>query len=287
MRILLRSALTALLCAAAIFAGDALFRASLLDSLRPIVLTPRARAVVRPPVRLTWEGRTEMEILLAPFGETASSLGVHASPFDIEPEHFPREGGYEVEIRAPGWAGWIAATRKFQMHRTSPTTDPDLAADLGPADDSRYLMLAFDAARKARDKARARVKSLRKENATLKGESERLAVQLDEVFVGQEEEFTELAALEADLLDAVNEIRGLREENLALRFRLGSVIPCTVWGYLSYPRPQTIPPSRRVVRVSDTAGNIFRTEEFCAAARRSDSTADSRCLCVGDSFGGQ
>ena len=286
MRPLLRSIATALLCAAAVVAADAAFRSSLLDRVRPIILTPLDRAIVRPPVRLSWEGRDEMEVFLAPFGEVARSLGVHTSPYDIAREHFPREGGYEVEIRAPGWRGWIAAQRKFQMHRTRASTEssPDPGGPESPDDDSRYLQLAFEAARNARDKARTRMRSLRRDNAALRDEARRLEGRLDELYVAQDEDGRELAALEGDLLDATSALRSPRDENAELRFRLANVIPCSAWGYFSFPRPQTIPPSRRIVRVSDTGGNIFRTRDFCEAARQTDSTADSPCFCVGESF---
>lgn len=283
MRTLLRSALTAFLCAAAIFGGDALFRASLLDELRPVVLTPLERSVVRPPVRLSWEGRERMEVFLAPFGAEPRSLGVHESPIDIPLEQFPREGGYEVELRHPEWGAWIGASRKFQMHLRRGTAS-DESAEPAPGDDSRYLMLAYDAARQARDKARARIKELRKDNSDLQDEADRLADRLDEAYAAQDEDTAQITVLESDLLDAVSEIRALRDEIVELRFRLGSVVPCSVWGYYSIPRPQSIPPTRRMVRVSDDRSNVFRTAQFCDEIRRTDPGVDSRCFCVGDSF---
>lgn len=284
MRLLLRGILTAVLCAAAIFAGDTLFRSSLLDNVRPIVLTPLERSVVRPPVRLAWEGRERMEVFLAPFGEPARSLGVHSSPIDIPRDQFPREGGYEIEIRDPDWGDWIGARRKFQMHLHRPTGTDDAVAAPEDTDDSHYLMLAFDAARQARDKARARIKALRKDNADLRAETERLAARLDQSYNSQDDDTAQITSLERDLIDAVGEIRGLREALAAERFRMSTVIPCTVWGYYSFPRPQTIPRTRRMVRVSDDRSNIFRSAEFCEEIRRADPASDSPCFCVGDSF---
>ena len=49
------------------------------------------------------------------------------------------------------------------------------------------------------------------------------------------------------------------QENQFLRLRMDSIPPCTVWGYLTYPRPQTNPPSRLVL-VSDRNGTVFRSE---------------------------
>lgn len=282
MRTLLRSTLTALLCAAAVFAADALFRASLLDRLRPIVLTPLERSVVRPPVRISWEGREPMEVLLAPFGSAPQSLGVHASPVDIPLERFPREGGYEVELRHPEWGAWIGASRRFQMHLTRGEATAAAPADAGG--DDRYLMLAYEAARRARDKSRSRVKALRRDVAELEAEADRLAARLDEAYAAQDEDTAEITALERDLIDAVSEIRALREEVVDLRFRIGSVVPCSVWGYYAFPRPQTIPPTRRMVRVSDDRSNVFRSADFCEEIRRGDPANDSPCFCVGDSF---
>ena len=82
------------------------------------------------------------------------------------------------------------------------------------------------------------------------------------------------------------ENRSLADENAALRLRLSAVNPCTVWGYYSYPRPQTIPVTRRTLMVSDTRGQIFRAQIECETLRRSDPTAVSICFCVGNSFGG-
>jgi len=88
------------------------------------------------------------------------------------------------------------------------------------------------------------------------------------------------------LSQLAEENRALAEENGALRLRLGSVIPCTVWGYYSYPRPQTIPVTRRTLLVSDARGQIFRVQPDCETLRRADPTAASICFCVGNSWGG-
>ena len=56
------------------------------------------------------------------------------------------------------------------------------------------------------------------------------------------------------------------QENQFLRLRMESIPSCTVWGYISYPRPQTNPPSR-IVLVSDRGGSVFRSEADCARVR--------------------
>lgn len=281
---LFRTLLTAFLCGAAIYAGDVLFRASLLERVHPVLLTPLARETARPPVRVAWAGAPEMEIVLTALGQEPRSLGVHSSPFDIAIDEFRREGGYRLEIRHPRWGDWIRTSRSFQVFFTQAAAPGEPATDPGSGD--RYLLVALDAARQARDKARARVKSIRRENYELRAEAERLDSRIDELYDRRDVEDAAAADLEQELVELAEELRGLREENLGLRLRLSSVNPCTAWGYMSYPRPQTIPPSRRIVRVSDLSGNIFRREEDCDAARRTDSTTDSMCFCVGDTWRG-
>lgn len=284
MAFFLRSLWTALLCGAAVFAGDVLFRGSLLQRVHPVLLTPQARETVRPPLRVTWVGPESMELVLTALGQEPRSLGVHSSPFDIPVDEFRREGGYQLELRDPAWGTWIRTRRSFQVFFSAVAQPGEPEPE--PGDGDRYLLVALDAARQARDKARTRVKSIRRENYDLRAEADRLNARIDELYEQRDHEDAAAADLEQELVDLAEELRGLREENLALRLRLSGVNPCTAWGYMSYPRPQTIPPSRRIVRVSDVAGNIFRREDICEAARRSDSTADSTCFCVGDTWRG-
>ena len=74
------------------------------------------------------------------------------------------------------------------------------------------------------------------------------------------------------------------QENQLLRQRMDGVPPCTVWGYLTYPRPQTNPPSRSV-RVSDRNGSVFRSEGDCNRIRSGDPGGSSPCVCVGAVWG--
>jgi len=285
MRSLARSILTALLCGTAVFAADVIFRTSVLDFVRPIILTPLEFSVVQTPLRLRWEGPAQMEVLLSSLDDAPRSLGIQKTPFDISRDEFPRPGGYEVFLRGEGILSWVKASRKFQIQPRD-TSAVDELNETSLLDDSRTLLRAFDAARKARDKARARIRALRKDNATLNSEAARLAVRLDEIFSSEDEEENLLGQLEAQLVEAVAEIRALREHNYGLSLRLSSVNPCTAWGYFTFPRPQTIPPTRRIVRVSDNNGNIFRTDSFCDAHRRADNAALSECFCVGDTWAG-
>jgi regulator of replication initiation timing len=281
---MLRALGTALLCALAVVVADTLFRTSLLSQLRPVILSPADRAVVQPPVQVRWDGPQQMQVFLAATGEELRDLGLQESPFEIGADHLTRAGGYRLELRSPSFGTWISADRRFQVHggREAPEVDGSAAT----ASDIRDLFVrALAAARDARDTARARAKYLKEENVGLRAESDRLNQQLETFHEDQEEDAAEIADLERRLAQFAEESRVLGEENAALRLRLSSVIPCTVWGYYNYPRPNTIPVTRRGLVVSDTRGQIFRTQADCEIIRRADATADTYCFCVGNSWG--
>ena len=270
-----------LLCAAAIIAGDALFRASLLQEMRPIILSPPDHAVVDPPVQVRWEGPERMQVLLAVAGENPRDLGVHQSPLDLGSDQFPRDGGYQLEIRSPRFGDWIRAVRWFQVQAPVPPP-PTPPADHNEDQD---LLHAVKDARAARDRAEAHVRRLRDENAALHEEHAQLTEQVQSLSETHQDDAERQADLEQRLSQLDQENRALADENGALRLRLGSVIPCTVWGYFSYPWPQTIPLTRRVLMVSDVRGRVFRSQIECESLRRVDVTAASICFCVGNSFG--
>lgn len=280
-----RALLTVVLALLGMVAGDILFRASLLHQFRPSILSPSDQAVVEPPVRVVWDGPLRMRVLLSMAGETQRDLGVHESPFDIPSHQFIRDGGYGVELRSLWFGNWIRIARWFQVHEAPPERRPESAVK-----DHRWetkdLLHALAIARAAREKAQERTRFLHEENTALRDESERLAKQLEALYKAQEEDAERTAELEKHLAQLGEETRGLAEENAVMRQRLSSVIPCSVWGYLSYPRPQTIPPIRRIMTVSDLHGQVFRGQPDCELFRRVDPAAASLCLCVGNSWGG-
>ncbi len=282
---MIRALATALLSAAAIVAADIVFRTSLLQDLRPVILSPASQAVLEPPVQVRWDGPQQMRVLLSIAGEEQHDLGIHESPVDLDRDQFPRDGGYEVELQALRFGSWIRAARRFQVHTATAAPAPQDDRSTHP-DEIKNLLRALDAARTARDKAHGRTKFLTEENAALRDESERLAQQLEGLYKAEEDDAARAAELERRLAQLGDENRALAEENAAIRLRLGSVIPCTVWGYYSYPRPQTFPVSRRVLLVSDARGQIFRAQADCEIIRRADPTAASICFCVGNSWGG-
>ncbi len=282
---MIRALRTALLCAIGIIVGDIVFRTSLLREIRPVILTPASQAVLEPPVQVRWDGPPRMRVLLSMADEAPRDLGIHESPVEIGSDQFPREGGYEVELQALRFGDWIRAARRFQVHAPAPAPRPAADHSISP-DEIKNLLRALDAARTARDKAHGRTKFLTEENAALRDESERLAQQLEGLYKAEEDAAARAADLDRRLAQLGDENRALAEENAAIRLRLGSVIPCTVWGYYSFPRPQIIPAIRRLLMVSDTRGQIFRAQADCEILRRTDPTAASICFCVGNSWGG-
>jgi hypothetical protein len=214
---------------------------------------------------------------------------VHESPFVVPLREFPREGGYRVDLQALSFGNWIRATRWFQVHKAEPPKPAPEARPESPPQrpaESRDLLRALTMARAARDKAQERSKSLRDENAVLRGETERLTKQVETLAQTQEEDAAHAEELERRLAQLAEANRALANENALVRQRLSSVVPCTVWGYYSFPRPQTLPVTRRILMVSDTVGRIFRGQLECETLRHDDPTAASVCFCAGNSWGG-
>src|SRR5207253_1703378 len=135
------------------------------------------------------------------------------------------------------------------------------------------------AARSARDRAQDRLKFLREEIRGQRTEGERLSKQLESVFKAQDDEAARTAGLEERVDQLAGENRTLAEENAAVRLRLSNVIPCSVWGYYSYPRLRASEPMAvRLLMVSDGRGQVLRTQPDCELLRRSDSGAASICF---------
>ncbi len=287
---MIRALLTLLGCAFAIFAADILFRRTVLESVRPVILAPPAGEVLAPPVHLEWLGPRSMRVLLTAAGSDRQDLGVNSSPFTLPAEKFPREGSYEVRIESPRFGSWVAAHRTFQIY-VPPAAPAPAEITTPPADPfdrpvrMTDLLRALRAARTAREKANDRVKNLMEENSALREESERLVQQLEALSDNHTADADQIADLERRLALLVDENRILVEEMTTLRMRLSSVSACTIWGYYSFPRPNTVPVTRRLLLISDLRGMIFRTQPDCEVARRTDSSAGSLCFCVGNAWG--
>ncbi len=281
--------LTAVLCAAAVVVGDLAFRRSLLQDVRPIILTPTEQTVTTPPVRVQWEGPPAMRVRLSLAGAEAVDLGLQQSPVTLGPEHFPRDGGYQIEIESPRFGAWVGAERRFQVHThvqppESPAAEPPPTE---PSSEVRDLRQALETVRTERDKEADRARLLSEELAGLREENQRLAKQLEAVSDTVEDDaYQQAGELERRLAQAFDENRLLAEDNAALRQRLATVNPCSVWAYYALLRSQTATAGRRMLVVSDPRGQIFRAQVECEAMRQGDPGALSPCLCIGTPWGG-
>jgi hypothetical protein len=273
----------ALVSAAAVLTTDVAMRSSLLFMLRPRILSPADGAIVTGSVSVSWEGPQPMQATLTGNGQR-SDLGLRESPFEIDASHFPRPGQYGIELRPSRLGSFIVAERHFMVRRghertaeeppnEAPAAEPPPAPP--PGGDATAAQLQAE-----RDQLSAQVEALQAQLSKLREENADLNQSLDEQ---QSESDSRLAAAEQEREALAREHLLALQENQFLRSRMDSIPPCTVWGYVAYPRPQTNPPSRLVL-VSDRTGAIFRSEADCAIARRMDPGGISPCVCVGGVF---
>jgi len=286
---LLRSLGLILLCVLSVIAADFTIRSSVLAYLRPVVLSPRSAAVVRPPVEVEWDGPQRMRLYVRAAGGERVDAGLHSSPAELPAAFFPREGSYDLELVSPRFGGWIRAERKIQVYYAQPTPAAEPTPRTIPtrqrSEGIKDLLRALKAARVARDKASERARFLAEENAALREESERLARQIEVLSSQEDAHDLDRSALERQVAELAEQNRAMAEELSVLRWRLASLPPCLTWGYYSFPRPNTYPATRRVVVISNLAGQIFRNQAECEVARRLDATAGSLCFCAVSPWG--
>jgi hypothetical protein len=270
----------ALVSAAAVDAADLFMHSSLLRVLRPQVVAPADGAIVSGPVTVSWEGPQPMHAVLNGNGQRID-LGRRESPFEIDPSRFPRPGQYALELSDPRFGGLISADRRFMVRRaTNARAAPATAgaAESPPAGERPPTANADIAALMAeRDRMRVDLAALQNEVDTLKQQLAGNNLDLDAT---QADADARLASAQAEQDALAREHLQALDENQMLRQRLQSVPPCTAWGYMAVPRPQTVPPTRFVI-VSNRRGDVFRTEGQCIVTRRADPTGVSACVCVG------
>lgn len=287
---IVRLLLTAIFCGIVVIAADTLFRTSILAPVRPLVLTPTSGRVYQPPVEVQWEGPEQMRLVLRPTGGDPVDLGIQKSPASLPAHVFPRDGSYELELYGVRFPSWVQTRRQFEVFaRTSTAAAPREANAGAPKREKgvglKEILRAIKASRTARDRAHERVRSLSEENAALREESEKLLAQLEALSNAQDEDSTHIHSLEQQLAELRQQNRALFDELQVLRLRLSTLPPCSVWGYYSFPRPNTFPATRRVVVVSDSAGRIFHSQAECELGRRADPTAGSLCFCAAGPWG--
>lgn len=280
---MLRSILIGLAAMLAILAGDLLFRTSLLRLVHPVIVEPTDAATVTPPVRLRWEGPRQMQVTLRYAGRERWDLGIHESPFEIPPAHTGKRGLYSIEIISPTLGAWVSTTRAFAVGAVEEARKPVGQKTLG--EEIGALRKSIIELQVAQDDMRDENTDLYEENAAVREENAILTEELNRIAEAEQRAREQAAALLREHAQLVEAHNRLLDESLQLRARLDSVIPCTVWGYFSYPRPQTIPPSRRTVVVTDTQAEVFRTQRDCEAFRGGDPTNVSPCFCVGSAWG--
>ena len=269
-----------------ILGGDLLFRTSLVRAVHPVIIAPTDGETVDPPVRLEWEGPRRMLVTLRYAGRNSWNLGIHESPFEIPKDHLRERGLYSVQISAPVLGRWINADRAFAIKPPAPQT-PESDETMTLGNQIAALRRSIAELQSAQDEMKDENGDLYEENASVREENAVLTEELNRLADAEQRAQAQAATVQQDHDRLVQEHRALLDEIAQLRQRLAAVIPCTVWGYFSYPHPQTIPVSRRVVTVSDTQGEIFRSQRGCEVYRQGDPGNASPCFCVGSSWGDQ
>jgi len=276
----------ALVCSGAVVATDLAMHSSLLPLLQPRIESPADGAIITGTVTVSWQGPQPMQATLTGAGQR-TDLGLRESPFEIDPARFPRPGQYGIELRASRFGDFIGAERRFMVRRarehgpssdepSAPAPSPPAAPPQEAAGDAALLQAERDQLRNQLDVLEGQLTKLREDNADL-GQA------LDEL---QADTDARLAAADQQREELAREHMLALQENQFLRLRMQSIPPCTVWGYMALPRPQTNPPSRLVL-VSDRSGTVFRSEADCTRIRRTDPTGASPCVCVGTVWSGQ
>ncbi len=266
-----------LVTAVTVVATDLAMNSALLRMVRPIIVAPPDGAITKAPVVVRWEGPQELLATLTGSGLRVD-LGLRQSPFQIDGTYFPRPGQYSIQLQSPMLGRLASVQRRFLLPKPvekQPPISPTETCDSCPAPEDALAGL-----RAERDRVRADNVVLRKDKRSLELENDRLANTLEELRELNAQTDERLELVEQQHAELVQGHLLTEQENEALRLRLQSIPPCTAWGYLVYPRPQTSPPTRRVV-VSDRRGQVFQSDTECMRARRTDPTAASPCVCVG------
>jgi hypothetical protein len=271
----------AAVAAIAVASVDFAFDSSLLRLLRPKIVDPPIGSSATAPVRIAWEGPRELLVTLEGAG-AARELGRRESPFDLEAEHFPRTGQYLVAVRSPILGNLMRAERRFFVLREEPSEEPVQSEAPAPPDaELNEVRASLDEALTRVAELEEQSRALQSRNVHLRQQNRELTATVGELGRLVQESDNDLAAVEIEQEELRRAHEQLMEENRLLRARLQSIPACTTWGYLSYPRYQTIPPVRRVVVASNGRGEVFRDAFECERSRRQDPTAVSSCACVG------
>jgi hypothetical protein len=271
-------------CALTVLVTDVLVQSTLLRFVRPVITRPADGAITGVPVSVEWEGVQPLIVTLTGSG-LRQEIGPRDSPFELSPRLFPRSGQYRVTLRSPTFGSLIRAERLFHVTLPETTDAPTDAKSREPKREDLAPLVAR--LREERDRLATEKSSLDADKRALELDNRDLNDELDHLQLQSDQTAQRLAEVEAQKAELLEEHLSVVQENQLLRLRLDNIPACTTWGYLSYPRPQTIPRIRRVVLVSNGRGEVFRTQGDCIATRRNDPTAGSPCVCVGAVWDGR
>lgn len=269
----------ALVSAVVIISIDLAFQSSVLRTFQPLILTPPDGALVTAPVIVRWEGPPSLHLILKGTG-TRKDLGVRDSPCEIPPEHFPHPGQYSLEIRSPVFGSLFGSERRFLVAFRGREAAGELEPTSAPASDRNKLRDQMNRLQEDYDRSRNENAALQSENESLLRQQTSLLDRLNEAREERDQNAQQLENLEKQFAELENERQQSLDELNALRARMEGLPPCLAWGYVSQPRPQTIPNPRRIVVASNGRGQIFRSGPQCEFVRRADPTAVSGCDCV-------
>jgi hypothetical protein len=272
-------------CAVTVLVTDVLVQSTLLRFIRPVITRPADGAITEVPVAVEWEGVQPLTVTLTGSG-LKQELGPRHSPFELSRRLFPRPGQYRVTLRSPTFGGLIRADRLFHVTLPDATDNASVAEETAGEKKVDWAPLVARL-REERDRLTTERSTLTEDNRALELDNRDLSDELDHLLQSSDQTVQRLAEVEAQHAELLEEHLLVVQENQLLRMRLSNIPACTTWGYLSYPRPQNIPQTRRVVVVSNGRGDVFRSEAECIVTRRNDPTAGSPCVCVGRVFDGR
>lgn len=269
----------ALVSAVVIISIDLAFQGSVLRTVQPLILTPPDGALATAPVVVRWEGPQSLRLILKST-TTREDLGVRDNPCEIAAKHFPRPGQYSVELQSPIFGSLFGAERRFLLAIRQDDAERERTREAGPSNDRNKLRDQINRLQADYERSRSDNAALQAENESLLRQQTSLLDRLNEAREEREQSAVRTQSLEQQVSDLENERQQSVEELAALRTRIESLPPCLAWGYMSLPRPQTVPNPRRIVVASNGHGQIFRSVGQCEFVRRNDPTAASPCDCV-------